>query len=534
MNTQPSVLSLPTYHKPVDWKLLIFLLLFLNVKLVIKLAALIIIYFLQPDSRFSFQKKNSRLPLFYPAVILIAVINYFLYKGFFNANYTIAFIIGLSFWLACILAIHQVKLFIDKNDPSVIYNTLVVFFVINAIVCFGEILKISIETGAINPYQYQGQFQKYFISTGDYVKGITFDTSITNAALNAFGVIFFLFKRNMVMVLLCMCILLFAASNLTNIILLATFLFLFLFKTDRNQKSMLVVCFFLMLIFLTKISPQNINYLANFYKNLAPGKTIAITGTVKHTATDKKVDSSLNLQKQKKELAMLYLDSIRKIISKEKYPGSEFAATSKPGLPEPDINTKPYQRIDDTDAIREKLLVFISKNNLQKKYPVSLPGKIISFQQTLDFFQQHPIRIILGDGMGRFSSKLAFRATALNVAGRYPEKFAYLNPEFKKKHLSLYLYFFSKQDSVHSIVNTPNSVYDQLLSEYGIAGFFAFIFFYLGYFLKNVKQLTYGLPLLMLLLGFFFIDYWFEQLSIIILFELLLLLNSKERRAAHE
>ena len=56
----------------------------------------------------------------------------------------------------------------------------------------------------------------------------------------------------------------------------------------------------------------------------------------------------------------------------------------------------------------------------------------------------------------------------------------------------------------------------------------AFVVLYLVYFLKHYKKLTYGIPLLALLLGLFFIDYWFEQLSIVILFELLLLLNIKE------
>ena len=29
------------------------------------------------------------------------------------------------------------------------------------------------ETGTLNPYTYQGDYQKYFINTGDYIKGIT-------------------------------------------------------------------------------------------------------------------------------------------------------------------------------------------------------------------------------------------------------------------------------------------------------------------------------------------------------------------------
>ena len=81
---------------------------------------------------------------------------------------------------------------------------------------------------------------------------------------------------------------------------------------------------------------------------------------------------------------------------------------------------------------------------------------------------------------------------------------------------------------LHSLTNSPNSVYDQLVSEYGLAGVFAFMILYIGFFLKRIKKLTYGVPLLLLLLGAFGVEYWYEQLSIIIVFEFLMLLNIKE------
>ena len=68
------------------------------------------------------------------------------------------------------------------------------------------------------------------------------------------------------------------------------------------------------------------------------------------------------------------------------------------------------------------------------------------------------------------------------------------------------------------------------MSEYGAAGLLAFLLFYLGFFLKQYKQLSYGIPLLLLMSGLFFMEYWFEQLSVTILFELLLFLNIKENK----
>jgi O-antigen ligase len=89
--------------------------------------------------------------------------------------------------------------------------------------------------------------------------------------------------------------------------------------------------------------------------------------------------------------------------------------------------------------------------------------------------------------------------------------------------------YFSKDEGFHSISNNPASVYDQLLAEYGLLGLLAFLICYLGYFLKRYKHLTYGLPLVAFLAMVLVTDYWFEQLSIMIVFELMLFLNIKER-----
>jgi hypothetical protein len=143
----------------------------------------------------------------------------------------------------------------------------------------------------------------------------------------------------------------------------------------------------------------------------------------------------------------------------------------------------------------------------------------------------HPLKIFAGDGMGNFSSKLAFKASGLGIIGGYPVKYAYVSPDFLVNHLDLYLDFFSRRSGFHSLTNSPFSVYDQMLAEYGIAGLALFGIFYLGFFAKNFNTLTYGLPILVLTAAILFIDYWFEQLSVLVFFELLLLLDMKESSA---
>jgi hypothetical protein len=61
-----------------------------------------------------------------------------------------------------------------------------------------------------------------------------------------------------------------------------------------------------------------------------------------------------------------------------------------------------------------------------------------------------------------------------------------------------------------------------------LIGVGCFLLFYFGYFIKKKIRSGYGLPLLLVLLGAFIAEYWFEQLSIVILFELLMLINKKE------
>ncbi|MCU7548985.1 hypothetical protein OCK74_07645 [Chitinophagaceae bacterium LB-8] len=541
MNTKNGVLRIRNWLKEIDWKLLVFLLLFLNVKLAVKVAAIIIVFLMQPDFTFDFRWKDSRLPLFYPFICLIAIINLIIYQGFFQVNYDVVFIVGMAHWLLCLLAIHQLKAFTEKQNPHIIYRTIAVFFIINSLWSFVQITQIILETGAINPYRYQGEFQKYFISTGDYIKGITFDTSTTNAALNAFGIIFFLYKRNILMVLLCMTTLLMAASNLVNILLIATFAALFAFKIDKDQKSIIIACCLFMAIFFGKISPQNGNYIMETLERITNKKLIARQQPVKEIPITEQPDNQLTTEQRKEKIATLYLDSIRKIRyqnyfsdSKEKKQSFEFAnyVNGRPTIPQANIHSAPYQHRNDTNAVRKELLQFISEHTkittASNHHSIASIGKLLALNQTIHFFEQNPQKLMTGAGMGNFSSKLAFRTTALHFAGGYPAKFAYMHPDFEENHLGLYLSYFSKTADEHSITNSPNSVYDQLISEYGILGFGVFLIFYAGYILKSYRKLSYGLPLACILFSLFFIDYWFEQLSIVILFELLLLLDKKE------
>jgi len=160
------------------------------------------------------------------------------------------------------------------------------------------------------------------------------------------------------------------------------------------------------------------------------------------------------------------------------------------------------------------------------------PGKMISFFQTYNYLKSGKKNLLFGAGVGNFSSKLAFRCAGIENFGTYPAKFRYTAKVFEKNHLKTFLYYFNRDASKHSVLNYPTSIYNQLLGEYGLIGAFLFIIFYIGYFIRRFRQLTYGKYLIIAVLGFFFMEYWFEMYSLIVFFELLMLLNLKESNSS--
>jgi hypothetical protein len=541
MNKSGLIKRFISFTQQIEWKLLLFLILFINLKLGIKISAIVLIYLLQFNFRFGLRFRRPRIPMFYIIMIGIVVLNRILNGHYDVYNENIAFLIGLSFWVLSLLAVHQLKLIVDRSSAQKIHNSIIVFFIINALVSFGNIFVIMWETGALNPYLYQGMFQKYFIGTGDNIRGLSFDVSTTNAILNSFGVVYFISKRNSLMSFLCMTVLLMTTSNFTNFMVTAVLIYIFLFLSDRGQKSMILMCLFLLILFVIKVSPQNNVYALDYFTQSFQTAKKPDSSQIKDPlAFMEKPDSLLTPEEQKKKIARIYLDSLgrelRSRISKSKKKNVlEGLAVMdvKPSIPEPDINGKYYQRKSETSAVQHNLILFQKKENLEepidsiKLISSRKPGKFIAFQETYQYLNNDPQKWITGAGMGNFSSKLAFKTSALGISGYYPFKLRYINKAFAENHLPLYLFYFTKDERFHSITNMPNSVFNQLAGEYGFLGMIAFIVFYLAFFFKR-KNLRAFMPYLILLNGAFLMDYWFEQLSVVILFELIMFLKLKE------
>jgi len=528
------------YCRKINWILLVSLLLILNVKMAVKVTALVIMVLLYNKKLIQNNFLRQRFIWFYISMIIIAVLNLLISLSSITINYLVAFITGTCFWIMCIIAAALCYWFVNNTNRDKLRNTITLFFLLNVAFTLAQLATFMYDSGSINPFTYQGMNQKYFIGTGDLLRGISADVSTTNAFLNGFAVLYFLDRRKYHWVILCMTVLLLTASNFTNLLLFAVLFFVFLFQSNRDQKSMIVLCFFMLIIFFSKISPQNKHYLTYVWQKVSNTRIDTIFPEVTPPLLTSLPDSTLSSENKKRKIAQLYLDSVysqyeKKFLSSSTHLGVA-PIRKKPMRPTANIHTEPYQRKRDTSVYQKSLIDFAIQNipsfdtslrHLQKQ---KLPGKLIALQQTANAFKRHPLKIFTGFGMGQFASKLAFRTTALSFAGGYPVRYTYINDEFRDNHLNLYLTYFSKDQEVHSLMNSPDSVYDQLLAEYGLVGIACFILFYIAYFFKHRKPKSYGLPLLLFTLGAFAIGYWFEQLSIVIIFELMMLINNDEMR----
>lgn len=519
----------------IDWKLFLFLVLVMNVKLLVKIVAIIAILLLERKSfslRSFFRKPYV---LFYLSMIGVALVNLLLQYQNIQTPYLLVIGMGIMLWMIPAIAGLTVYNMVQKGDLEKMHRTVSLFFLVHVALIFTSLLLIILEIGTIDPYTYKGLNQKYYISTGDYIRGITFDDAVTTAMIAAFGLLYFLYRKRFFYSLLCMAGLLIIFSNLTNIFLLLIFLFIFIFRSDRNQKSMVVVFGCMFVIFITTVSPQNNEYVVSFiYKMIGKAYYLPPVKVITKDELKQMPDSVLSYEQRREKTGLLYIDSVSSNIIKK----SNAPATQNETVITDTVNSlrkRIFNEYRPTEQVKEKenrFAIFLSekyntaqKDSLNKKYNWDKPGKLIAGLQLIDFYKTNPSKKWLGAGVGNFASRIAFKSAALGIGGRYPEKYAYLNPYFQNSHLYVYLYYHAKWQINHTAANTPDSTYYQLAGEYGIAGILVFIFLYAGYFLWKTRKSTYALPIVFLMLAAFSVEYWFERLSIVILFECLVFLD---------
>lgn len=305
-------------------------------------------------------------------------------------------------------------------------------------------------------------------STGDYLKGLFLAPCYINFFANSFFAVFFLYKKKITLSFIAVIILCLTACNFAIIFFLPVFLINCISQKNLKPKLMALACLGFVITFYTIISVHNMHYLA---------------------------------------------ESIFKV--EHHYDPEQINDTSG------EIN-KVDQTINNNIPLKEEHINFFKKEK----------GKIISFKQTFQFVNSSPSHLLLGAGMGNFSSLLAQRQSDIQIKkkSRLFQKLPIrIATDYKNNHYNIEYHLYSLPGDWHSIQHLPSSFFNQILGEYGLLGCLSFILLYVVFILKKVKANCYILPM-SLLAGYYLIfDYLFEYLSIMILFEIFFLLYLKEK-----
>src|SRR5579872_1778244 len=89
---------------------------------------------------------------------------------------------------------------------------------------------------------------------------------------------------------------------------------IFLFRSDRHRKRLIVLSLFLLILFMAKISPQNLRYASGKVATMIGSKDPAdradpVTRDIRHVP-----DSLLDPEEKKQKFAILYMDSIGSVV----------------------------------------------------------------------------------------------------------------------------------------------------------------------------------------------------------------------------
>ena len=163
-------------------------------------------------------------------------------------------------------------------------------------------------------------------------------------------------------------------------------------------------------------------------------------------------------------------------------------------------------------------------------------GKALSLKETIQFLKSSPGNLLFGAGTTRFSSLTAQKMGGSDSSRIFMQILPrFTSPEYAMNHKLLIQSRYEAENEFRSNANWPDSVYNQILGEYGLIGAVIFVIFYMGYFIRKYKYFTYTFWILAMMIPFATLSYMFEALSIVIIFELLTItdIEETEQRLSH-
>jgi len=524
-----------------DPGLLLFLVFMMNYRFAFKILALVVVYVWRPNFKF----KRDGLFFFYVSILLIAIANYLFVSRDFSLPHTLLVATGCLIWLACLLSYHQVRLWVDTNPAERLINTLKLLTLLNFAISAYDFLKVAVITRTVNPYT-QISPPPYGISSGDLIGGVFGEMHLVNTIVSCFLVLFFLYQTNFFYTVLALIPFLLTGSNLGTLLLSTLLFWVFVFNRHLIKKYFAIVGIAIISLFYIKVTPENQKYMLEVAGKVygqftgkrnktKPRPPLPPTGVSALPDTQAALPPKRKLTKN--ELIVLYLQ--------QKHKNRKGNETT--GVSQHDVSTfkilNSYERLLRQEEARESDRVFFRKDSLKraklqnplfeygrlKRFDLDAEaGKLTSFKQTATYLSQSGTRMAFGGGVGSFSSRLAFIASGLVTDSRILMQLPrYETPEFVENHKAIFKYLMFLDDETHSITNLPFSWYNELLGEYGLLGLLAFVVFYLAFFARRARHYSYGRIIFVAMLGFFLFDYWYERLSVMVFFELIMLVDLK-------
>lgn len=450
----------------------------------IKFFGVGLVALLNLDAIRRFQPK--KIPLFYTLIPALEVLKFVFMNPSYGMPHLLQFLLGMAYWVAALLVCWV--LYDTVNKGQHIKRSVDLFAIINFAFCICQLIRIMLIEHTINPYN-TGHNHPYGISSGDLINGAFHGIHLTNAFVSLMLVVYYIHENKLPFVVLCLTTLLLTGSNYATIIFfIAAGLYFFLNKAIR-PKLVIAGCGVIAFLFYWLVTPLNAEYMLE--------KILHTTATLPNAKRDMERE---DLERQSEFTEFELADTLMPYVS----------------------------------GHGKKIKVRNGKNDSLFNF-VKQPGKTRSYYQTRAFLSSSVPHLLFGGGLGSFSSRLAFNSSGI-MEGSSLNKYLprYETAAFRDNHKALYAYLKTQHIMFHSESNRPFSVYNQLLGEYGLVGFLLFVLCYLWYFVKRVRRNSYALPLLAALLFIFNIDYFIESLSVLLVFELLLFIDIKQKAAPHE
>ncbi|MDI1354690.1 MAG: hypothetical protein PSX36_07220 [bacterium] len=470
----------------VDIPFLLFLITISSNKVVLKVAALVLIFALRPKFEIAILKK---LPLFYPLIIGLATLQFLLVGGDFSSIHFLVFGVGCLYWTICYAYMYQARVFVEENTHEKIDRTLLVYILLNAVACLYNYFDICVKAETLFPFlQFPGN---YGASTGDYICGLFGVPSYMNAIVNSLFALYFLHRKKMWLFLITTFVMLLSFANIINLVFVFVLLVYALFAGDNRKRAFIGLNLLLCFAMYFYVSPDNYNYIK---------KTIGLS-----------------------------VHEEREIMPE--------VVMVKPGAVDTVEGPLAVKYVNDSSAAKQKIrmidrnLLFHRDYSTYNTYaPVDItksPGKKIAILQTINFLRNNKDALFVGAGIGNFSSRLAYQFSGRDSSRLFMKLPKYAHGYYFQNNLLIYDSMRQLPTEYHSIKHFPNNFFSQLLGEYGLLGAILFFVFYVAYFYKRAPHKTFFFMLALCVASYLMLDYLFEFFNVMMIFELFLFIDAK-------